>query len=421
VNAPVNSPPAGDRKNGSVGTRIGIAVAAIAVTGLIVWRISSKPGDDTKKGPGAGARAVAVSVAAVEKRDVPETIEGLGSVTPLATVTVKTQVDGRLTQLGFTEGQPVKKGDFIAQIDPRPFQIQLEQAAAAKARDEAAAKNAQLNLQRYISLREQKLVPQQQVDDQQTATDQAKAAVALDNAAVDSAKLQLDFAHITSPVDGVTGIRQVDLGNIVHPADPNGIVVITQLDPISVIFTLPQDALTEVTQAMDAAPEKLKVEAYARDGVTLLGSGKLYVVDNQINPSTATLRLKATFDNGKRALWPNQFVKARLYLRTRQDAVVVPTPAVQRGPQGTFVYVVEDDVAKTRDVEVASTQGSLTLIGSGLKENERVVTDGIGQLKPGAKVSLRAPGEGDGKGEGKKRRAEAAGGGGGQGTAGSAP
>jgi multidrug efflux system membrane fusion protein len=416
-----------------LGTRIGIAVAAIAVTGLIVWRISSKPGDDaSKKGPGAGGRAVAVSVATVERRDVPETIEGLGSVTPLATVTVKTQVDGRLTQLGFTEGQAVKKGDFIAQIDPRPFQIQLEQAAAAKARDEAAAKNAQLNLQRYISLREQKLVPQQQVDDQQTATDQAKAAVALDNAAVDNAKLQLDFAHITSPVDGVTGIRQVDLGNIVHPGDPNGIVVITQLDPISVIFTLPQDVLTQVTQAMGAAQDKLDVEAYARDGVTLLGKGKLYVIDNQINPSTATLRLKATFDNTGRALWPNQFVKARLYLRTREGAITVPTPAVQRGPQGTFVYVVgADDVAQTRDVEVASTQGSLTLIAKGLDKDERVVTDGIGQLKPGAKVSVRAPSEGDGKkqrkaeggdGEGKKsRRAEAGGDGGGPPTAGSAP
>jgi multidrug efflux system membrane fusion protein len=410
VNAPnVKSPPVRPPQPSSVGARIGVAVAALVLTGLLVWRISSKPTDDkSKPGGGAGARPVAVSVAPVEQRDVPVTVEGLGSVTPLATVTVKTLVDGRLMSLAFTEGQPVKKGDALAQIDPRPFQIQLEQASAARQRDDAAAKNAQVNLQRYISLREQKLVPQQQVDDQQAATDQAKAAVALDDAAINNARLQLDYAHITSPIDGVTGIRQVDIGNVVHPADPNGIVLLTQLDPISVIFTLPQDALPDVSAAMAAAQaqtqddkKRLDVEAYARDGTTLLGRGKLYVVDNQINPSTATLRLKATFDNPKRVLWPNQFVKARLYLSVREGALVIPTPALQRGPQGTFVYVVgADDTAQTRDVTVDSTQGAITLIASGLQKDDRVVTDGIGQLKPGAKVSIRGAGEGGPKHDG---------------------
>jgi multidrug efflux system membrane fusion protein len=311
-------------------------------------------------------------------------------------------------QLAFTEGQNVKKGDPIAQVDPRPFQIQLEQAIAAKARDEATARNAQLNLQRYTSLRDQKLVPQQQVDDQKTVMEQANAAVQLDVAAINNAKLQLDYAHITSPIDGVAGIRQVDLGNIVHPGDANGIVVLTQLDPISIIFTLPQDALADVTQAMSESQDKLDVEAYARDGTTLLAKGKLYVVDNEINPTTATMRLKATFDNPKRALWPNQFVKARLYLRVREGALVIPTPALQRGPQGTYVYVIgPDDVAQTRDVDVDSTQGDLTLIAKGLQKDERVVTDGLGQLKPGAKVQVRAPaapGEGGGKPEGKRHR-----------------
>jgi multidrug efflux system membrane fusion protein len=385
-----------------------VAAVGIVLTGLVIWRVTARPADEQTKGKGGPPRAVAVSVANVDQRDVPVTVEGLGTVTPLATVTVKTQVDGRLVQLAFTEGQNVKKGDPIAQVDPRPFQIQLEQATAAKARDEATARNAQLNLQRYTSLRDQKLVPQQQVDDQKTVMEQANAAVQLDVAAINNAKLQLDYAHITSPIDGVAGIRQVDLGNIVHPGDANGIVVLTQLDPISIIFTLPQDALADVTQAMSESQDKLDVEAYARDGTTLLAKGKLYVVDNEINPTTATMRLKATFDNPKRALWPNQFVKARLYLRVREGALVIPTPALQRGPQGTYVYVIgPDDVAQTRDVDIDSTQGDLTLIAKGLQKDERVVTDGLGQLKPGAKVQVRAPaapGEGGGKPEGKRHR-----------------
>jgi membrane fusion protein, multidrug efflux system len=401
-------------KKSSVLARVVVAVIAIALTGLIIWRVSSKPQDANAKGrgPNAGARPVAVSVAPVEQRDVPVTVEGLGSVTPLATVTVKSLVDGRLVSIAFTEGQAVKKGDALAQVDPRPYQIQLEQAAAAKQRDEATAKNAQLNLQRYVSLREQKLVPQQQVDDQQTTLDTAKASIALDEAAINNARLQLDYAHITSPIDGVTGIRQVDLGNVVHPSDASGIVVLTQLDPIAVIFTLPQDSLPEVAAAMAASKDKLDVEAYARDGTTLLGRGKLYVVDNQINASTATMRLKAQFDNPKRVLWPNQFVKARLYLSVREGALTIPTPALQRGPQGTFVYVVgADDVAQPRSVDVESTQGALTLVAKGLSKDERVVTDGVGQLRPGSKVSVRAAeGEGapkaEGKGEGRRHKSD---------------
>ncbi len=379
--------------------RIAIGAFAALLVGLLLWRISSKPSDaDTKPGgKNAAARAVPVAVATVEQKDVPLTIDGLGSVTPLATVTIKSLVDGRLTAVGFKEGALVKKGEVLAQVDPRPFQILAETARAAKMRDEAAARNAVLNLQRDITLREQKLIPQQQVDDQQTVVDQAKAAVLLDDAQLDTANLQLDYARITTPIEGVAGIRQVDVGNIVHPADPGGIVLLTQLDPIAVLFTLPQDALPDVSAAT-AQEGQLDVETYARDGTTLLAKGKLLVVDNQINAATATMRLKATFDNAQHKLWPNQFVKSRLFLSVRKDAIVIPTPAVQRGPQGIFVYVVEDGVAKTRDIAIDTTIGNQTLINKGLKKGEQVVVDGLGQLKPGAKVQIRTPEDASGGG-----------------------
>lgn len=390
---PVSTPtqtdlqPAGPAKKSNGAVRIGIALGAIVLVGLLVWQITKKPADaDAKKG--AGNRPIAVTVAPVERRDVPVTVEGLGSVTPLATVTMKAQVDGRLLDVTFKEGQPVKKGELLAQIDPRPFQIALEQAAAAKQRDEALARNANLNLERNRTLRQQNLIAQQQVDDQVAAAAQAQATVALDQAAIDSARLNLDYARVTSPVDGVTGIRQVDPGNIVHQADANGIVVITQLDPISVIFTLPQDALPDVSAAM--ADKQLEVDAYARDGQTLLSKGKLLLVDNQINAATATLRLKAVFDNPKHQLWPNQFVKARLYLTTHEGAMVVQAPAVQRGPNGTFVYVVGDDgLAHVRPVDVDSTNADIAILAKGVSEGEKVVTEGVAQLKDGAKVQIR--------------------------------
>ncbi len=303
-------------------------------------------------------------------------------------MTVKTQVDGRLEKMLFQEGQTVAKGDVIAQIDPRPFAIQLRQAQAALARDAAQLKNAELNLQRYTSLRGQNLVAQQQVDDQQAMADQLRASVQSDQTQVDSARLQIDYARIKSPIDGVTGVRLVDAGNVVRTSDTTGIVVITQLDPMTVLFTLPQDDLSRVAHQMSLGG--VEVDAYSRDGGNRLATGKLVLIDNQINQATATVRLKATFPNPDRTLWPNAFVKVRLHLSTQKGALVVPASVIQRGPQGTFAYVVApDQTASIRQVEVGATQDQLTIVTQGLVEGDRVVVEGQGQLRPGAKVATR--------------------------------
>lgn len=338
-------------------------------------------------------RVVPVAVATVEKRDVPLFAEGLGNVVPIMSVTIKPQVDGRLDRVAYTEGQFVKKGDLLAQVDPRPFVIQLHTAEAALARDSATLRNAKLNLERYKALRDQKLIPQQQVDDQQTLADQTQAAVMADQAQADNARLLLDYARITSPIDGVTGVRLVDPGNLVHASDQNGIVVVTQLDPIAVVFTLPEDDLPRVSTELAKGP--VPVEAYSRDGTQKLGDGKLTVIDNQINTTTATIKLKSTFDNPSRVLWPQEFIKARLLLATRTGAIVVPATVVQRGPQGTYAYVVKDDqTVEMRPIELDTTQGELALIAKGLEPGEKVVADGQNQLRPGAKISARPQGAG---------------------------
>ncbi len=339
-----------------------------------------------------GPRVVPVVVAAVERRDVPVWLEGLGSVIAFRTVTVKTQVDGRLDKVYFREGQAVRHGDSLAQIDPRPFEVQLHQAEGALARDRAILHDAQVNLERFIALRERKLVSQQQVDDQRAQAGQYEGAVRIDEAQAESAKLNLDYAHINSPIDGVTGVRLVDQGNVVHPGDASGIVVVTQLDPIAVLFTLPQDDLPSVMRELRA--RALPVEVYSRDGATRLGAGELALVDNQINQTTATMRLKAVLPNPERMLWPNQFVKARLLLTTRKGAVVVPATVVQRGPKGTFAYVVRpDQTVDARPVEMAATVGEEAIVARGLEVGETVVVDGQNQLKPGAKVQPRKPGQ----------------------------
>jgi multidrug efflux system membrane fusion protein len=336
----------------------------------------------------AGERIVPVGTATATRKDVPVLLEGLGTVTPIASVTVKTQVDGRLDRVLFTEGQPVKKGEVIALVDPRPFTIQLHTAEAAVARDEALRRNGKLNLDRYETLRKGNLIPQQQVDDQRTAVDQLEAAIRADRAQVETARLQLEYARITSPIDGVTGLRQVDPGNLVHVNDANGIVLITQIDPIAVVFTLPQDDLPRVQRAMKDG--KVAVEAFARDGIQSLGRGELTLVDNQVNAQTATIRLKSVFPNPDHVLWPNGFVKARMHLTTLKDALVVPASVVQRGPNGTFAYVVAaDKTASTRPIEVASIEGDVAVIAKGIYEGEAVVTDGQNQLRPGSRVAPR--------------------------------
>ena len=334
----------------------------------------------------AAQRAVPVVSATVARRDVPTWLEGLGTVVAYKTITVKSQVDGRLDQVLFTEGQAVKKGQVLAQIDPRPFQIQLHQAEGALARDKAQLLNARINLERNKTLLERKLVAQSSVDDANATVGQLEGTVEVDQAAIESARLNLDYARITSPVDGVTGVRAVDPGNLVHANDATGMVVVTQLDPIAVLFTVPQDDLPRIAAQMEHGP--LEVRAYSRDGLTLLGTGRLELIDNQINQATATLRLKAVLPNPHHALWPNQFVKARLLLGTRQDALVVPATALQRGPTGTFVYVIaKDDTVAVRPVKADPPLGPIAIVDEGLAEGERVVADGQGQLRAGTKVA----------------------------------
>jgi multidrug efflux system membrane fusion protein len=331
---------------------------------------------------------VPVVATQVERRDVPIFLEGLGNVVAFKTVSVRSQVDGRLEQVLFREGQAVKRGEVLAQIDPRPFRIQLHQAEGAHARDSAQLKDLKLNLDRYKDLRARKLIAQQQVDDQAAQVGQLEGVVQIDQAAIESAKLNLDYARILAPIDGTTGIRQVDPGNLVRASDATGIVVITQLDPISMVFTLPEDELPRI--APQLALGQLPVEAWSRDGRTRLAIGKLGLVDNQINTSTATVRLKAIFENPQHLLWPNQFIKARLQLTTRKDALVVPSTVVQRGADGTYAYVInQDQTVAPRVVEVELTQGDQTLIAKGLAAGEQVVVDGQAQLRAGAKVLAR--------------------------------
>jgi membrane fusion protein, multidrug efflux system len=365
----------------------GAGVVVIAV-GVGFWRARASSHAGAAPASSAEARIVPVSTASVEKRDVPVYLEGLGNALPLATVTVKSQVDGRLDKVAFQEGQEVHKGDLLAQVDPRPFAIQLHTAEAAMLRDSAQLRNAKLNLSRFHELVERKLIAQQQVDDQQALADQLEGTVKADEAQIENARLQLEYARIKSPIDGTTGVRLVDPGNLVHASDANGIVVITQLDPMAVTFTLPEDDLPRVSREQAKAP--LDVEAYNRDGSTKLAAGKLELVDNQVNQATATIRLKAIFANPDKSLWPNAFLKVKLLLSTEKSALVIPAAAVQRGPQGTFVYVVgQDQLVSLRPVELGPTVDQLAVVGKGLTPGEQVVVEGQNQLRPGAKVQAR--------------------------------
>lgn len=342
------------------------------------------------------ARPIPVVVARASNRDVPVFLDGLGNAVPLVTVTVRPQVDGPLTAIAFQEGQHVKKGDLLARIDPRPFTIQLHQAQAALARDQAQAKNARVNLTRYTALHEQGLATQEQLDDQRATADQLAGTIKSDEAQVENAQLQLAYTEVRSPVEGVTGVRQVDQGNVVHASDANGIVVVTQLDPMAIVFTLPQDNLPQINREIAGG---LQIEAYSRDGDRLLGRGKLTLVDNQVSLTTATVRLKGIVPNPDKALWPNEFVRARLLLATRIGALSIPAPAVQRGPQGTFVYVVlPDQTAALRTVEVETVQDQWAVIGKGIQAGDQVVVEGQNQLRPGAKVALRPSAAGQGAG-----------------------
>jgi multidrug efflux system membrane fusion protein len=374
------------------GLGVVLIVAALGAAGFIVnARVQGqgRPGGGAKGGKGGGDRVVPVVVAHAATRDVPVTLEGLGTVTAYKTVNVRTQVAGRLDKVVFKEGQSVAQGDVLAQVDPRPFEIQLHQAQAARARDSAQLRGAERDLERYEAVVKKQLIPQQQVDDQRALVEQYRGNVMGDDAQIENAKLQLDYARIKSPIQGVTGVRQVDPGNLVNTGDATPIVVVTQLDPITVLFTLPQDDLPRVSPPL-RAKGSLPVEALSRDGARTLARGDLLLVDNQINTTTATARLKAVFPNPTHALWPNQFVKARLLVDVRKGVLVIPAVAVQRGPKGTFVYVVQaDNTAQARDVTVEATQGDEAIIAKGLAAGETIVVEGQSQLRPGGKVAPR--------------------------------
>jgi len=367
------------------------AAGIISTAGLLLLSLSctNSNSDTGKKALAATSRAVPVTVAAAVRQDMPVYLTGLGSVTAFNTVSVKSRIDGQLVQVNFREGQQVKKGELLALIDPRPYEVQLAQAQATLFRDQAQLRDAQLNYQRFQDLlKESGAMSQQQVDTQKATADQLEGAVRADQAAIDNAKLQIDYCHITAPVDGRIGLRQVDVGNIVHASDQNPMIVITQLQPISVIFTLPEDSLPTVARHMKQGT--LEVDAYDRDNQTKLATGKLLTIDNEIDPQTGTGKLKATFDNRDGALWPNQFVNVHLLLDVRKNSIVIQSAAVQRGPQGTFVYVVKPDkTAEVRPVQVALAQGNQTAIGSGLQAGETVVTDGQDKLQNGAHVEPR--------------------------------
>lgn len=341
-----------------------------------------------KGGSAASARAVPVLVSEVQQRDVPVWLEGLGTAQAWQQVTIRAQVEGQLERVYFKEGETVKKGQLLAQVDPRPFQVQLQQAKGALARDQATLEAGERNLVRYQLLDQKKLVARQQLDDQVGQVGQTRGTLAVDQAAIRSAKLNLSFARIRSPLAGVTGVRLVDAGNLVRPTDPTGIVVVAQLDPAAVFLTLPQDELPLLTAAQQRG--EVVVEAWSRDGRTLLGTGTLEVIDNQINLATSTLKLKSRVPNPKARLWPNQFVKARVLVDVQKNALVIPAAAVQRGPQGAFVYVVEkDSTAALRTVEVGFTTAENVVIKKGLAAGEKVVAEGQNQLRPGTRVSTR--------------------------------
>jgi multidrug efflux system membrane fusion protein len=385
------SGPSADRPRGR-GRWIIAGVLLLIVAAVVVSR-SGRPVEGGKAaGQGKTPPPVPVVVDDAKSGDFPVYLTGLGTVTPLSTVTVRPRVDGQLLSVAFREGQLVKEGDLLAQIDPRPFEVQLIQAQGQLAKDEAVLKNASLDEERFRNLVSQGLVPQQQLDAQTAAVSQARAAVESDRGAIEGAKLNLTYARVTAPVSGRTGLRLVDAGNIVHASDAGGIVVLTQLDPVAVLFTLPEDSLQSVLAKLRAGPA-LPVEAWDRDLKNRLETGKLLTVDNQIDPQTGTVRLKAVFENHQGVLFPNQFVNVRLLLETLRGVVIVPAAAIQRTTTGAMVYVVDAGAVAMRPVEIGPSSGRAAVVTRGLAAGDVVVVDGVDKLQNGSKVVARKAGE----------------------------
>jgi multidrug efflux system membrane fusion protein len=360
-----------------------IGSVALAVLLLIAWRVVvHKPADAASRN---APPAIAVDTATAKHSDVPIYLQGLGTVQAFYTVTVTARVDGEIQKIGFTEGQTVHKGDLLAQIDPRPNQAAYEQAVATKAKDAAMLANAKRDYDRYILLQPQDLASKQTVDTQRATVDQLTAQVQVDQAVIDNARTQLDYTRITSPIDGRTGVRLIDPGNIVRAAATAGIVVVTQVQPISVVFTLPEEDLGTVGGALAAGP--VQVTTLSRDGDAMLDQGTLALIDNQIDQTTGTARLKATFPNTRNTLWPGQFVNARVLVRTERNVLTLPSSAVQLGPNGPFTYVVKgDSTVEVRPLELGPESGGLTVIKKGVALNERVVTSNQYRLQAGVHV-----------------------------------
>jgi multidrug efflux system membrane fusion protein len=372
-------------------------IAGLAVLGLLLYVLMSRgagSGDAAAKaGKKGAARAIPVSVTTARTGDLAVYITGLGTVTPIATVTLRSRVDGQIVHVAFREGQLVREGELLVEIDPRPFQVQLMQAEGQLAKDQAALANAKIDLERYKVLMEQDAIPRQQLDTQFATVNQDEAALKSDQAQVESAKLNLTYSRITAPVSGRVGLRLVDIGNMVHATDPNGLVVITQLQPITVLFTIPADRLPAVEQQR-ASGRRLATDAYDRDLKNKLATGWLLAVDNQVDQTTGTVRLKASFPNEKNELFPSQFVNARLQVDTLKGTVLVPTAAIQRSPQATFVYVVKpDSTVDIHNVEVQLTEGDDTAVKNGVSPGDVVVTDGVDKLQPGSKVAATPTGD----------------------------
>jgi multidrug efflux system membrane fusion protein len=381
-----------------------LALAAVAALGVAVyaWRAGhvKKEGDvaadasqgkgGRRGGAGLGNKPTPVRAVAVTQGDVDISVDGLGTVSARNTVTVRPRVDGPLLKVVFNEGQSVRSGDLLAEIDPKPFQVQLAQAQGQLARDQALLASAQVDLARYQGLLAKDSIAQQQVDTQAALVKQYQGTVQVDQAQVDNARLQLSYTRVTAPISGRLGLRQVDVGNTVHASDATGLVLITQTQPISVVFPLAADKLASVLNRQHAGAV-MKVEALDRDGKTVLARGRLVSVDNQIDVTTGTVKLKAEFDNQDNALFPNQFVNARLHVETRTQATLVPTAAVQRGAQGSFVYVVgADGVVNVRPVvlSTSATSGDSVVAEQGVKVGEQVVIDGLDKLRDGGKVEV---------------------------------
>lgn len=417
---PIDFPESGARSS-AVATptksRWWIWILVIAVVGAGIWyyrnhagsgKLAGDPpasgGGKGKSGAGGGNFVIPVVVATAQKGDLPVYFNGLGTVTAFNTVTVHSRVDGQLVNVAFKEGQFVHEGDLLAEIDPRPFQVQLEQAQGQLAKDQAQRKDAEVNLDRYKLLYQEGVIPKQQLDTQAAQVGQFDGAIKTDQGAIDSAKLQLTYSRITAPISGRVGLRLVDVGNIVHATDANGLLVITQLQPISIIFSLPQDQLPLVNAKLRGGAQ-LQVDAFDRDDITQIATGKLATIDNQIDTTTGTYKLKSIFNNENNALFPNQFVNIHLLVDTKRDLTIVPASAIQRGPQGTYVFAIgSDNISRIKTVTIAQSTDNRIGINQGLNPGEVVVIDGADKLQDGVtKVTPNTSssgGAGTGKGSG---------------------